>query len=519
LHLLWLKMKSFICAIFLFTVSIDNGSEAFSRSRSTAFYLSSKRREFLMSSVGEIIPLKIKPTPHDIFTGRDPSRVKIFDTTLRDGEQSPGCTMNTEEKIAVARQLHRLGVDIIEAGFPVSSEGDFEAVSKIATIVGNLEDPPIICGLARSVKKDILACYEATKSAKFPRLHVFIAASDLHMEHKLKKTRAEVLELTTQMVSYGATMFTDIEFSAEDATRSDPSFLYEVYSRAIAAGATTINVPDTVGYTTPVEFNQLIHSLRQHVKDIDNVTISVHGHNDLGMSVANLLAATEAGARQLECTINGIGERAGNAALEELVMALQVRKPYYNKYFSRPMESTQPLTNINTVEIHKSSRLVSSITGMLVQANKAIVGANAFAHESGIHQDGVLKNRRTYEIMDAQSIGLADNNIVLGKHSGRHAFRTRLAELGYVMTDSELNSSFLRFKELADKKREISNADIESIVSDEIQMVSQNRFQLTHVQVLCGDKQISTATISISDNGVERTISKTGIKIYFNRRT
>jgi len=463
-----------------------------------------------MSSVGEIIPLKIKPTPHDIFTGRDPSRVKIFDTTLRDGEQSPGCTMNTEEKIAVARQLHRLGVDIIEAGFPVSSEGDFEAVSKIATIVGNLEDPPIICGLARSVKKDILACYEATKSAKFPRLHVFIAASDLHMEHKLKKTRAEVLELTTQMVSYGATMFTDIEFSAEDATRSDPSFLYEVYSRAIAAGATTINVPDTVGYTTPVEFNQLIHSLRQHVKDIDNVTISVHGHNDLGMSVANLLAATEAGARQLECTINGIGERAGNAALEELVMALQVRKPYYNKYFSRPMESTQPLTNINTVEIHKSSRLVSSITGMLVQANKAIVGANAFAHESGIHQDGVLKNRRTYEIMDAQSIGLADNNIVLGKHSGRHAFRTRLAELGYVMTDSELNSSFLRFKELADKKREISNADIESIVSDEIQMVSQNRFQLTHVQVLCGDKQISTATISISDNGVERTISKTG---------
>lgn len=418
--------------------------------------------------------------------------------------------MNTEEKIAVARQLHRLGVDIIEAGFPVSSDGDFDAVSKIAALVGNLEDPPIICGLARSVKKDILACYEATKAAKFPRLHVFIAASDLHMEHKLKKTRPEVLELTTQMVSFGATMFTDIEFSAEDATRSDPAFLYEVYSRAIAAGATTINVPDTVGYTTPVEFNQLIHSLRLNVKGIENVTISVHGHNDLGMSVANLLAATEAGARQLECTINGIGERAGNAALEELVMALQVRKPYYNKFFSRPMESAQPLTNINTVEIHKSSRLVSSITGMLVQANKAIVGANAFAHESGIHQDGVLKNRRTYEIMDAQSIGLADNNIVLGKHSGRHAFRTRLAELGYVMSDSELNSSFVRFKELADKKREISNADIESIVSDEIQMVSQNRFQLTHVQVLCGDKQISTATISISDNGVERTISKTG---------
>lgn len=347
----------------------------------------------------------VKPTKHDLYTKRDPSRVKIFDTTLRDGEQAPGCTLNTEEKLAVARQLAKLGVDIIEAGFPVASEGDFDAVTKIAQSIGNLENPPIICGLARAVPKDITTCYDAIKHAKFPRIHTFLATSDIHMEHKLKKTRAEVLEITKNMVSLAKSLCEDVEFSAEDALRSDPEFLYQVYSTAISAGATTINVPDTVGYTTPSEFFDLIKKLRKNVEGIDNVTISVHGHNDLGMAVANFLAAVEGGARQLECTINGIGERAGNAALEELVMALHVRKAYYNKFFNRNDDSETPLTNVQTTEIFKSSRLVSSLTGMMVQANKAIVGANAFAHESGIHQDGVLKNRRTYEIMDAESIG------------------------------------------------------------------------------------------------------------------
>lgn len=353
----------------------------------------------------QIRPAPIKATAHDLYTGRDPARVKIFDTTLRDGEQSPGCTMNTEEKMLVAAQLAKLGVDVIEAGFPVASEGDFEAVSKIAMTVGQLENPPIICGLARALKKDISVCYDAIKHAKFPRIHTFIATSDIHMEHKLKKTRAEVLEITKEMVSHAASLCKDIEFSAEDALRSDPEFLYQVYSVAIASGATTINVPDTVGYTTPAEFYKLIRGLRENVKGIDGITISVHGHNDLGMAVANFLAAVEGGARQLECTINGIGERAGNAALEELVMALHVRKSYFNRFFSRADDSEVALTNVKTNEIYKSSRLVSTITGMVVQANKAIVGANAFAHESGIHQDGVLKNKRTYEIMDADSIG------------------------------------------------------------------------------------------------------------------
>lgn len=357
-----------------------------------------------IASVGVPDAVVVKPTAHDLYTGRDPARVRIFDTTLRDGEQSPGCTMNEEEKMAVAKQLAKLGVDVIEAGFPVSSIGDFEAVSKIANIVGNFDDPPIICGLARAVKNDIKVCYDAIKGARFPRIHLFVATSDIHMEHKLKKTREQVLDITTEMVTY-ASQFCEVEFSAEDALRSDPNFLYEVYSRAIEAGATIINVPDTVGYTTPGEFYSLVKGLRENVRGVENVVISAHGHNDLGMAVANFMAAVEGGARQLECTINGIGERAGNAALEELVMALHVRKSYYNKFFNRPEDSAAPLTNVVTKEIYKTSKLVSSITGMLVQANKAIVGANAFAHESGIHQDGVLKNKRTYEIMDAESVG------------------------------------------------------------------------------------------------------------------
>lgn len=359
----------------------------------------------IAESIGSIKLVTVNPTAHDIYTGRDPARIKIFDTTLRDGEQSPGCTMNTEEKLAVAKQLAKLGVDIIEAGFPIASLGDFDAVSKIAQSVGNYPDPPIICGLARALTRDITTCYEAIKFAKFPRIHTFIASSDIHMEYKLKKNRDEVLAIATEMVGLASSLCKDVEFSAEDALRSDPVFLYELYSRAIEAGATTINVPDTVGYTTPGEFITLIKGLRENVRGIDGVTISVHGHDDLGMAVANFLSAVQGGARQLECTINGIGERAGNAALEELVMALYVRKSYYNKYFGRPDESTTELTNVKTTEIYKTSRLVSTLTGMVVQPNKAIVGANAFAHESGIHQDGVLKNKRTYEIMDAESIG------------------------------------------------------------------------------------------------------------------
>ncbi len=458
-------------------------------------------------------PVLVIPTAHDLATGRDPARVKIFDTTLRDGEQSPGCTMNTEEKLLVAKQLAKLGVDIIEAGFPIASEGDFEAVSKIAKTVGNLEDPPIICGLARALKKDISTCYDAIKHAKFPRIHTFIATSDIHMEHKLKKSREQVLDITTEMVSHAKSLCDDVEFSAEDALRSDFEFLYEVYSRAVEAGATTLNVPDTVGYTTPAEFFSLIKGMRKNVRGIEKVTISVHGHNDLGMAVANFLAAIEGGARQMECTINGIGERAGNAALEELVMGLHVRKAYYNKFFERPEESEVALTNVRTKEIYKASRLVSSITGMMVQANKAIVGANAFAHESGIHQDGVLKNKRTYEIMDAESIGLVENNIVLGKHSGRHAFRSRLSELGYDnLADDELNRAFIRFKEVADKKKEINNADLESIVGDEVTVALNDKFKLVGIQIICGDRNTPTATATIYDEVAEEehTTSATG---------
>lgn len=454
-----------------------------------------------MKMITTPINTNFKPTAHDIYTGRDPTRVKIFDTTLRDGEQSPGCTMDGDEKLVVAKQLAKLGVDVIEAGFPIASPGDFEAVKRIANTVGQLDDPPIICGLARALEKDISVCYDAIKGAKFPRIHTFIATSDIHMESKLRKTREEVLDITTQMVSHAKSLCDDVEFSGEDALRSDPEFLYEVYSRAIAAGATTINVPDTVGYTTPQEFKTLIEGIKSQVRGIDDVTISVHGHNDLGLAVANFLAAVEGGARQLECTINGIGERAGNAALEELVMALNVRKSYFNHYFNRLEDCEKSLTNINTREIYKASRLVSGMTGMSVQANKAIVGANAFAHESGIHQDGVLKNKRTYEIMDAASIGITeDNNIVLGKHSGRAAFRSRLSDLGFALSDDELNRAFGRFKELADKKKTISNLDLECIVNDEITDVGDDRYKLTFVQVLTGDASVPTASIKIIDS-------------------
>ncbi|MBD1839082.1 2-isopropylmalate synthase [Coleofasciculus sp. FACHB-501] len=422
-------------------------------------------------------------------------RIIIFDTTLRDGEQCPGATLNVDEKLSIARQLARLGVDVIEAGFAYASPGDFEAVQKIAKTVGT-EDGPVICSLARAIKADIEAAAEALKPAVKGRIHTFISTSDIHLEYQLRKTRAEVLVIAEEMVAYAKSFMDDVEFSPMDAARSDPEFLYQVLERTIAAGAKTVNIPDTVGYMTPSEFGDLIKGIKENVPNIDQAIISVHGHNDLGLAVANFLEAVKNGARQLECTINGIGERAGNASLEELVMALHVRRQYYNPFLGRPEESEAPLTNIDTKQIYKTSRLVSNLTGMLVQPNKAIVGANAFAHESGIHQDGVLKNKLTYEIMDAQSIGLTDNQIVLGKHSGRHAFSARLKELGFELSESELNKAFLKFKDLADKKKEITDWDLEAIANDEIQQAPEI-FRLELVQVSCGSNSQPTATVTL----------------------
>ena len=438
-----------------------------------------------------------------------PDRIIIFDTTLRDGEQSPGATLNVDEKLTIARAQARLGVDVIEAGFPYASPGDFEAVQKIAQIVG-VEGGPTICGLARATKEDIKAAAEALKGAAKGRIHTFIATSDIHLEYKLRKSRQEVLEIVPEMVAYAKSFVDDVEFSPEDAGRSEPKFLYQVLEKAIAAGATTVNIPDTVGYTTPSEFGALIRGIKENVPNIDRAVISVHGHNDLGLAVANFLEAIKNGARQLECTINGIGERAGNAALEELVMALHVRRQYFNSFLGRPPESTEPLTNIDTKQIHKTSRLVSNLTGMAIQPNKAIVGANAFAHESGIHQDGVLKHKLTYEIMDAQSIGLTDNQIVLGKLSGRNAFRTRLRELGFELSETELNKAFVRFKEVADKKKEITDWDLEAIVNDEIQQAPE-LFRLELVQVSCGDRARPTATVTLrTPEGEELTDAAIG---------
>lgn len=425
-----------------------------------------------------------------------PDRVIIFDTTLRDGEQSPGATLNPQEKLVIARQLATLGVDVIEAGFAVSSPGDFEAVRNIAREVGVL-DGPIICSLARAIRQDIEAAAEALQPAARGRIHTFISTSDIHLKYQLKKTRSEVLAIAEEMVAYAKSFIEDVEFSPMDATRSDPEFLYQVLERAIAAGATTINIPDTVGYLTPKEIEKLLQGIKHNVPNINQATLSIHTQNDLGLATANALTAIENGVRQVECTINGIGERAGNTALEEIVMALEVRKFYFNTYFGRSPDSQAPLTNINTQEIYKSSRLVSNSTGILVQPNKAIVGANAFAHESGIHQDGVLKHRQTYEIMEAASIGLTENSIVLGKHSGRNAFRTRLQELGFSLNEVDFNKAFIRFKEVGDKKKEISDWDIEVIVRDETQTPIEKSFQLEHIQVSCGSCACPTATVTI----------------------
>ena len=440
---------------------------------------------------------------------KDPGRVLIFDTTLRDGEQSPGASLNLEEKLAIAQQLARLGVDVIEAGFPFASHGDFAAVQRIAQQVGG-ENGPIICGLARASRGDIKACAEAVAPAPNRRIHTFIATSDIHLEHKLRKSRKDVLGIVPEMVAYARSFVDDVEFSCEDAGRSDPEFLYEVIEAAIAAGASTVNIPDTVGYTTPSEFGSLISGINQHVPNIDDAVISVHGHNDLGLAVANFLEAVKSGARQLECTVNGIGERAGNAALEELVMAMHVRRRYFNPFFGREEDSPTPLTGIRTEEITKTSRLVSNLTGMVVQPNKAIVGANAFAHESGIHQDGVLKNRLTYEIVDARTVGLSDNRISLGKLSGRSAVRARLEELGYDLSREDLDDAFARFKDLADRKREITDRDLESIVSVQVQQPDA-KYQLKLVQVSCGSSLQPTATVTLADeNGQEQTAASVG---------
>ena len=376
-------------------------------------------------------------------------RIKIFDTTLRDGEQSPGCSMNLSEKIEMAKQLEKLGVDIIEAGFAIASPMDHKSVQAIAAAV----EKPVVASLARCAKGDIDVAWDAVKGAKHPRIHVFLATSDIHMEYKLQMSRQQVLERISEMVAYAKDYCYDIEFSAEDASRSEWEFLARCYERAIAAGATTLNVPDTVGYSTPQEMYDLICYLRQNVDGIENVDISVHCHNDLGMAVANSLECIRAGATQVECTVNGIGERAGNASLEEIAMALKTRRSFY-----------EAETGINTEQIYRSSKLLSNITGVAIQPSKAIVGANAFAHESGIHQHGVLANALTYEIMSSADVGIPKNTMVLGKHSGKHALRDKLTSMGYEVTDEELEKIFVRFKKMADRKKTITGRDVEALV-------------------------------------------------------
>ena len=423
----------------------------------------------------------------------------IFDTTLRDGGQSPGATLNIEEKVEIARQLSRLGVDICEAGFPIASPGDFEAVRRIAEEVGSLIEgrqngqPMVIAGLARANQQDIDRAYAAVKAAPRHRIHTFLATSDIHLKHKLKIDREECIEQVIRAVSYAKSLCGDVEFSPEDAGRSDPAFLTVVLGEAIKAGATTLNIPDTVGYTTPEEFGWLMKYLIENTLGADKVIWSTHCHNDLGLATANTLAGVQNGARQVEVTINGIGERAGNTSLEEVVMAVHTRPQNF------PVE-----INIDTTQIIRTSRMVSAYTGIAVQPNKAIVGGNAFAHEAGIHQDGMLKHHTTYEIMRPETVGLSASALVLGKHSGRHAFRTRLEEMGYDnLSEEELKQAFDRFKRIADKKKVVTDADIEAIITDEFYQ-PREIWKLNYIQVSCGDHLNPTATVSLTDsNGAE----------------
>ena len=417
--------------------------------------------------------------------------IKIFDTTLRDGEQSPGASMNVGEKLELAKQLARLGVDVIEAGFAIASPGDFEAIK---TIGGEVEGP-VICSLARAKEEDIKRAWEALKDVPEKRIHTFHSTSDIHLKYQFRVDREEALKRSVRMVKLAKSFVDDVEFSPMDATRTDTGYLCDAIEAVIEAGALTVNIPDTVGYSIPVEFGALIKSIRDRVKNIDRAVISVHCHNDLGLASSNSLSAVLNGAGQIECTINGIGERAGNCSMEEVVMALRTRRDIFNAD-----------TNINTKKIMRSSRLVTKITGMSVQPNKAIVGANAFAHESGIHQDGLLKEKSTYEIIRPETIGLHKTKFVLGKHSGRHAFRTRLVELGHTLNDEEINSAFKRFKRIADHKKEIFDEDLEALVSDEFTMVPEI-YSLIDLNISSGTKQKPTATLKLKVN--EETIEKT----------
>jgi 2-isopropylmalate synthase len=434
-----------------------------------------------------------------------PDHVRIFDTTLRDGEQSPGATMTSSEKLEVAKTLSRLGVDIIEAGFAAASPDDLRAVKTIAEAVGvtgvegrPVPQPPTICSLARAHKADIDKAAEAILPAKHGRIHTFIATSPIHREHKLRMSREDVLAKITEMVSYARTFTDDVEFSPEDAGRTEMDFLYEALQAAIEAGATTLNIPDTVGYTIPSEFGDRIAMIRENVPSIEKAVISVHCHNDLGLAVANSLSAVQNGARQVEVAVNGIGERAGNASLEEIVMALYVRQDLYGIG-----------TQVDTTQLTRASRLVSKVTGMVVQPNKAIVGANAFAHEAGIHQDGMLKHEETYEIMRPETVGAGKTQLVLGKHSGRHAFANRLAELGYPVSGGGLDKAFARFKKLADKKKHITDADLVALVSDELYQPTEY-WRLDKIQVGCGTG-MPTATVRLTGpDGATRTTAEVG---------
>ncbi|HEY5595196.1 MAG TPA: 2-isopropylmalate synthase, partial [Nitrospiria bacterium] len=418
--------------------------------------------------------------------------IQIFDTTLRDGEQSPGASMNVEEKLMIAKQLARLNVDIIEAGFAFSSPGDFEAVKRIAHEV----EGPVVASLARAKPEDVDRAWEALKGAPKPRIHTFISTSDIHLTHQFRLTRDQALKRAVEMVERARGYVEDVEFSPMDATRSDETYLCEVLEAVIAAGARTVNIADTVGYAIPHEFGALIRTIRERVPNIKQAVISVHCHNDPGLSTANSLAAVSEGAGQVECTINGIGERAGNASLEEVVMTLRTRRHHFNAD-----------TRIHTEEIMKTSRLVSKITGMMVQANKSIVGANAFAHESGIHQDGLLKEKMTYEIMTPASVGLGQSHLVLGKHSGRHAFKKRLEEMGYQLTEAELNAGFERMKRLADQKKEIFDEDIETIVNEELSRIPE-AYALRKIHVESGSDVTPTATVELAVHG--KTVKNVG---------
>jgi len=408
-------------------------------------------------------------------------KIKFFDTTLRDGEQTPGVNLNLQEKVEIASALERLGVDYIEAGFAIASNGDFDGVQAVARMIKNTG----VVSLARALEKDIDRAYEAIKDAVHPRIHTFLATSDIHMKYKLKMTEEEVLENAKLAVRYAKKYTSDVQFSPEDATRTRREFLYRVLEGVIAEGATCVNIPDTVGYTNPVEFTDIIKGIIENVKGIDKVDIAVHCHNDLGLAVANSAAAAYVGATQLECTINGIGERAGNASLEELAMLFNTRRDYYD--FTH---------GIDTTKISRTSKLVSSLTGVFIQPNKPIVGANAFAHESGIHQHGVLSERTTYEIMAPEHIGLSANKMVLGKHSGKHAFVERIKELNITVADTEIDDAFVKFKALADRKKEVLDEDIIAIIDNKFN-IENKKFELVSFQISCGNKMINTATLQI----------------------